>query len=232
LLYERRNGHFQLQITGHPEFGLPFGQDRFILIFLATLAVRQKSQTVRFPSGAAVLEMFGMAKGGKEYRRIVAAFERIFGATIFFGTEENTTTSKVVHRARFNFMREAKIWYEGGAGSESIVVLSDEFFAEVMAHPIPADLDPIALLVASPGALDLFLWLSYRSFTAKTQQSIPLFGSFGLIAQLGCVEYSRPRRFTAKLEEWLQLIRLIRPGSGAYVDQSRRRLIIPATKIA
>jgi hypothetical protein len=26
--------------TGHPEYGLPFGQDRIVPIFLATLAVR------------------------------------------------------------------------------------------------------------------------------------------------------------------------------------------------
>jgi hypothetical protein len=28
-----------------------------------------------------------MHKGGREYRRLVGAFERIFGATIFFGTD-------------------------------------------------------------------------------------------------------------------------------------------------
>ena len=33
LVYERRNGFFTLQITGHPEFGLPFGQDRLVPIF-------------------------------------------------------------------------------------------------------------------------------------------------------------------------------------------------------
>ena len=32
LLHERRNGKFNLQITGHPKFGLPFGQDRLIPI--------------------------------------------------------------------------------------------------------------------------------------------------------------------------------------------------------
>src|SRR5262245_57578798 len=30
LLYERRNGHFVLQVTGHPDYGLPFGQDRVV----------------------------------------------------------------------------------------------------------------------------------------------------------------------------------------------------------
>jgi hypothetical protein len=48
-----------------------------------TLAVRQQSQTIRFKSAAQMLDTFGMARGGKEYRRLVAAFERIFGATIF-----------------------------------------------------------------------------------------------------------------------------------------------------
>jgi hypothetical protein len=52
---------------------------------------------------------FGMSKGGKEYRRLVAAFERTFGATIFFGTDSLTANAKVVHRARFNFFRLEKI---------------------------------------------------------------------------------------------------------------------------
>jgi hypothetical protein len=42
LVYERRNGLFTLQITGHPDFGLPYGQDRLVPIFLATLAVRHR----------------------------------------------------------------------------------------------------------------------------------------------------------------------------------------------
>ena len=52
LLYERRNGKFVLQVTGHPNYGVPFGQDRIVPIFLATLAVQQKSQTIRFKSAA------------------------------------------------------------------------------------------------------------------------------------------------------------------------------------
>ena len=120
LLYERRNGHFVLQVTGHPEFGLPFGQDRLVPIFLATLAVRQKSQTIRFSSAAEMLDTFGMTKGGKEYRRLVAAFERIFGATIFFGTESMTATARVVHRSRFNFLREAQVWYTANPASASL----------------------------------------------------------------------------------------------------------------
>ena len=51
LLYQRRNGQFILQITGHPDYGVPFGQDRIVPIFLATLAVQQKGPMIRFRSG-------------------------------------------------------------------------------------------------------------------------------------------------------------------------------------
>jgi hypothetical protein len=42
--YSRRNGKFFLEVTGHPQFCLPFGQDRLIPIWVATLAVQQKSR--------------------------------------------------------------------------------------------------------------------------------------------------------------------------------------------
>jgi hypothetical protein len=98
-----------LQVTGHPEFGVPFGQGRLVPIFLATLAVQQKSQTIRFRTAAEMLETFRMQTGGKEYGRLVGAFEGGFGATIFFGTDALKGSAKVVQRSRFNFMREAQI---------------------------------------------------------------------------------------------------------------------------
>ena len=54
-------------------------------------------------------------------------------------------------------------------------MLSDEFYQELIAHPVPNDLESIKVLAASPAVLDLFMWLSYRCFTAKGTESIPLF---------------------------------------------------------
>jgi hypothetical protein len=65
MLSERRNGNFVLQITGHPDYGLPFGQDRVVPIYLATLAVRQQSQTIRFRTAAEMLETFGCTNAAK-----------------------------------------------------------------------------------------------------------------------------------------------------------------------
>lgn len=233
LLYERRNGQFLLQVTGHPNFGVPFGQDRIVPIFPATLAVQQKSQSIRFHSAAEMLETFGMHKGGKEYRRLVAAFERIFGATIFFGTDSMTAKAKVVQRSRFNFLREARIWYDRrpdqrviGEKFENVIVLSDEFYDEILAHPIPTDLDAVNVLAAAPAALDLFMWLVYRCFLAKGPESIPLFGPCGLTLQLGCTEFSRPSRFRGMLEQWLRTIRCLWPDCPAMISSDGAALKI------
>jgi len=225
----REEGRQPLAFASHPQFGLPFGQDRLVLIFLATLAVRQKSQAVRFRSAAEMLDTFGMAKGGKEYRRIVAAFERIFGATMFFSTESTRSTATVIHRSRFNFLKEAEIWYSRSGDAppgQNAITLSDEFYSEIFSHPIPADLEAIRVLAAAPALLDLFMWLSYRCFVAKGPESIPLFGPFGITQQLGCVEYSRPSRFRAMLEQWLQTIRALWPECPAGISGDGRLLWI------
>ncbi len=236
LMHERRNGSFLLQVTGHPSYGLPWGHDRLVPIFLATLAIRQQSRVIHFRSAAEMLDTFGMQQGGTQYRRLVAAFQRIFGATIFFGTDTQRERAAVVHRARFNFMSEARIWYSRNSEQETLpcgfqnkIVLSDEFFKEILEHPIPTDMEAAKALSCSPAALDLFTWLSYRCFVAKGRERVPLFGETGLVNQLGSAEYTRPRKFRERLEGWLDLVRALWPecparidsdGSGLWVDRA------------
>jgi len=222
LLHERRNGQFVLQVTGHPSYGLPWGQDRLVPIVLATMAVRQQTPRVTFDSAAAMLDTFGMQQGGSQYRRLVDSFQRIFGATIFFGTDSQKVPAAVVHRARFNFMSEARIWYSRDpeqrllpGDCQNVIVLSDEFYREISSHPIPTDLEAAKALSASPAALDLFTWLSYRCFTARGRERVPLFGEFGLVSQLGSADYARPLKFREKLEGWLKLVRAMWPECPA-----------------
>lgn len=233
LLHERRNGQFLLQVTGHPKYGVPWGQDRLVPIFLATLAVRQGKQKITFRSAAEMLDFFGMQQGGSQYRRLVAAFQRIFGATIFFGTETQTERALVTQQARFNFMREARIWYSRDpnqgllpGGFENEIVLSDEFFREVITHSIPADLEAAKALSCAPAALDLYMRLSYRCFTAKQQERIPIFGDFGLAAQLGSADYARPRKFRERLERWLDLVRTLWPTCPARFSNGGDSILI------
>src|SRR6185312_9596482 len=108
---------------------------------------------------------------------MVAAFERLFGATIFFGTDTFRGRARVVQRSRFSFFRAAQIWYSRDPQQypvsdqfENVIVLSDEFCREIVAHPIPANLEAVKVLAAAPAVLDLFMWLSYRCFVARAKR--------------------------------------------------------------
>ncbi|MGC2661210.1 MAG: replication protein RepA [Bryobacteraceae bacterium] len=240
LMHERRNGQFVLQVIGHPNYGVPWGQDRLVPIFLATLAMRQQKQTITFRSAAEMLDVFGMQQGGSQYRRLIASFQRVFGATIFFGTDTQTAKAAVAHQARFNFMREARIWYSRdpnqtllAGGFENVIVLSDEFYREVTTHSIPTDLEAAKALSSAPAALDLYMWLSYRCFTARKPERIPIFGQFGLVAQLGSVEYARPRKFRERLDRWFDLIRCLWPECPARVSSDGEYILVqPALALA
>lgn len=231
LLHERRNGSFLLQITGHPTYGLPWGQDRLVPLFLATLAVRQQKQIITFRSAAEMLDTFGLPQGGSQYRRLIASFQRVFGATIFFGTDAQRDKAVVLDQVRFHFLQEARLWYSPDLDrpqpleeGQNRIVLSNEFYREILSHPIPADLEAAKALSSAPAALDLFLWLSYRCFVAKGPERIPLFGTFGLVAQLGSAEYARPRKFRERLEHWLELVRALWPGCPARISSDGQYL--------
>jgi replication initiator protein len=101
----------------------------------------------------------------------------IWPENIFFGTDILSGTAKVVQRSRFSFFHEAQIWYSRDPPQypisdqfENVIVLSDEFYREITAHPIPADLEAVKVLAGAPAVLDLFMWLSYRCFLPKTKR--------------------------------------------------------------
>ena len=74
LLHHAQKWKFILQVQAHPDFGRPFGQDRLIPIWVATLGVRQQNRCVRFRSGSELLEEFGLPRNGKalppDHRRV------------------------------------------------------------------------------------------------------------------------------------------------------------------
>lgn len=139
LAYIRRNGNFFLEITGHPRFGLPYGQDRLIPIWIATLALQQNSRLVRFRSASQMLEFFHLTKDGRHYRRIVEGFQRVFAATIFFGTDDQPGRNQMTDCSRFHFFERMRLWFSDAdpatqnSGGNTIT-LSDAFFRECNEH--------------------------------------------------------------------------------------------------
>ena len=239
LVYTRHNGSFIVEITAHPRFGLPYGQDRLILIWMATLTLKQKSRVVHFESPTQLLDYFHLPKDGAQCRRIKAAFQRIFAATIFFGTEQETKKQIVVDSARFHFMDSMRLWFNcsgelqsaGDDESDNTITLSEAFYQEITAHPIPVERELIAALAHAPGLLDFYVWIAWKSWTLNGQPArIPIFGANGLGHQLGTTEYSVDRTFRHKISQWLKHVKLLWPECPVQVSQDGRFLIVQSSR--
>ncbi len=237
-VYTRRNGKFFLQVLGHPQYGVPFGQDRLIPIWIATLAVRQRSRIVRFGTAAEMLDFFRLFKDGKRYHRIMEGFQRIFAATIFFGVNDEPEDKLVLDWARFHFFDRVHLWFHQdetaprvGPTDENVVVLSEAFFAEIDAHRIPVEREVVAALANAPGVLDLYLWLVWKTWTLNGHTvRVPLFNPGGLADQLGSAEYTADRFFRRKLRFWLSEVKTIWPECPAQISPDGQTLTLRSSK--
>ena len=50
---------------------------------------------------------------------------------------------------------------------KSKIELGEKFFNEIIQHPVPLDMNILKVLKRSSLGLDLYLWLTYRTFTLK-----------------------------------------------------------------
>ena len=239
LTYVRHNGRFLLEITAHPRYGLPYGQDRLIPIWVATLAVQQKNRVVHFSSAAQVLEFFRLPKDGPHYRRMVKGFQRVFAATIFFCTEQQPERLAVVDLARFQFFDRMQLWFNTtdqqqpllAEHFDNLITLSDPFYREIDEHRIPIEREVVAALAHAPGVLDFYVWLVWKSWTVNGRPvSIPLVAEHGLNQQLGSAEYTQPRLLRFKIRTWLQQVKALWPECPAFLSADGQSLIIHSSR--
>jgi hypothetical protein len=224
----------------HYETPVPFGQDRLIPIWVATLALQQKNRTIHFESAAQMLEFFRLPKDGPHYRRLVAGFQRIFAATIFYGTDERPCGARLIDLSRFHFFDRMRLWFNSDLTKhqanpgvqENAITLSEAFHDEINQHRIPVEREAIACFAQAPGTLDFYVWLVWKSWTVNgTQAHIPLFGLHGLSQQLGATEYSADRFFRRKLQHWLRQVKVVWPECPAAVSEDGQALVVRSSKL-
>ena len=65
---------------------------------------------------------------------------------------------------------------------DSKIELSEKFFKEIINHPVPIDMNTLTALKRCSLGLDLYLWLTYRTFTLRAPQQLTwrqLYRQFG-----------------------------------------------------
>ena len=100
-----------------------------------------------------------------------------------------------------------------------MIVLSDEFYREITAHPIPADLEAVKVLAAAPAVLDYSCGSRIAAYWQRVKRGSRSLDHAALASQIGSIEYARPRRFREKLEQWLESIRVLWPECPAKISR-------------
>ena len=195
--YVRHNGPYTLVMTaGHPH-RLPFGNiPRLLAAWVCTEAVRTQSRDLVLGHSLSgfmrKLDIDAQSGGrGGVRTRLRNQMQRFFNAQVrvVYQDEhgEQFISSAIADRGEFwwNERRpdDPVLW-------ESKIRLGEEFFQEIIRHPVPLDMNTLKALRRSPLGLDLYMWLVYRTFNldAPLRLSWPM-----LYRQFGVDAYSADR---------------------------------------
>ncbi len=170
--FTRTNGDYSLSILAPAKVGLPYGSyPRLLLSWLTTEAVRTKErELVLGDSLSKFMGELGLLPTGGRWGTITQLknqMRRLFSSHVScsydgdsFNAIHMTLADKVALWWSPKEPEQAALW-------KSSVLLSQPFFDEVTAHPVPIDLRALNALKRSPMALDVYMWLSYRMFYLK-----------------------------------------------------------------
>ena len=174
--YTRANGPYKLIMSTTGTYKLPFGNlPRLILAWLCTEVVRTRSREIILGKSLSdfmrALDIYS-SSGGK-YTRLRNQMKRLFGCSVSMIYEDKHgdqfVSSLIAERGEFWWNErkpdEPMLW-------DSKIYLGEAFFNEIISHPVPLDMNTLTALKRSSLGLDLYLWLTYRTFSLKRPQRL------------------------------------------------------------
>ena len=175
--YIRRNGPYTLAMTAGVNNKLPYGNfPRLILAWVCSEAVRTQSRELILGASLAdFMRTLGVysSGGGREHTKLRNQMRRLFNAYVQLIYEDKLGEASV----NAVIARRTEFWWNERKPDEpmlwkSKIELSEDFFNEIITHPVPIDLNTLTALKRSSLGLDLYLWLVYRTFPLRAPQRI------------------------------------------------------------
>ena len=172
LQYVRRNGPYTLVMSAGGLNKLPYGNlPRLLMAWVSTEAVRtRRRELILGRSLSEFMRKVGIFDdGGAMRRRLRTQMDRLFSASVSLIYEAEGVQARVS-----SFIADrAEFWWDPKRPDEpmlwdSKIELGEKFFKEIIHRPLPLDLNILKALKRSPLGLDLYMWLSYRTFTLNS----------------------------------------------------------------
>jgi hypothetical protein len=155
-------------------YGVPWGsRGRILLIHLMTQAVRTNSREVVLGKSARqALERMGLSYSGETASAIRDQGARLSACNLKWAWSTNGGDRN--HKA--SIIKSSFHLHDEDERQQSLfadaVMLDEEFFKELQAHPVPFAEEAIRQLSHSPMAIDAYTWLSYRLHYLERPQDV------------------------------------------------------------
>ena len=174
LQYKRVNGPYKLVMIAGADNKLPFGNlPRLLLAWVCTEAVQTQSRELvlgrslsEFMHKLGVYAQSG-GRGGVR-TRLRNQMDRLFHSQVSLIYEDE----RVKESASSLVADRVTLWWDPKRPDEPVlweskIELGEKFFNEIISHPVPLDMNTLKALKRSSLGLDLYMWLTYRTFSLQ-----------------------------------------------------------------
>ncbi len=229
----RKNGDYTMSMLAPKAIGLPYGTlPRLLLAWISTEAVRTKSRTLTLgDSLSQFLKELGLSRSGGprgDITRLRDQMHRLFACNISCNYHTKDRDAGI----GFMIADDYSLWWHpqepDQAGLwESTLTLSEKFFNEITQSPVPIDMRALKALKRSPLALDVYIWLTFRTSYIQAGTCITwdqLQGQFGS-------EYKLGRQFKAAFVDALRKVQLVYSGANISTNDTGIMLQAGSTSV-
>ncbi len=232
--FVRKNGDFTLSLMAPSHIGLPYGSiPRLLVAWVTTETVRTKERELVL--GETLSEFMRaldlVPTGGRwgTITRLKDQMARLFSSSVTCsyadGRRFALQSVKVVDKAALwwdpKTPEQSTLW-------QSVIVLGEHFFNEIMESPVAVDMRALKILKQSPMALDIYTFLTYRMSYLRKSTVIPW---ESLQNQLGSDYAKTPeglRNFKKKFLRQLAMVRVVYPDVN--ISPSDNGLLLKPSK--
>ena len=235
--YKRVNGPYTLIMTAIGDNKLPFGSlPRLLLAWVCTEAVQTQSRELilgkslsEFMRTLGMEPVGGGATGART--RLRNQLRRLFNAHVRLIHEhehgEQFISSAIADRGEF-WWNERKP--DAPVLFDSKIRLGEDFFNEIIRHPVPIDMNTLTALKRCALGLDLYLWLTYRTFALRAPLRLTwqqVYRQFGLHPDKAS-DKNTVQMFRRNILRELKKIKLAWPGLN-YATAPGVLILLPST---
>lgn len=171
--FTRKSGNFTLDIISDPKIGLPYGTyPRLLLAWICSEATKtQKKELYLGSNQSEFMRKLDISRQGSTIAMLKDQTTRLVNSLFRVTIEaENSRARKNILIADSSF----EFWETHNGGWETHLNLNKKFLEDLLAHPVPIDLNVLHAIRKSPMAMDVYTWIAYRTYGIYTSGGRPV----------------------------------------------------------